>query len=103
MLLNYLSRQIPGKDEDHIGASLAERLGRLDGQVRTRKEMALLVGAYVHRVVEEVCPDTTIIEKRVPFRGRTIPREGQSAAFDIDQEVQDLALGLLHAVREAGV
>ena len=53
-LLADLFPQVPRQDEDVVGLGLGQVLGRIDGDVRARKEFPLLNRAPVHGVRQEI-------------------------------------------------
>src|SRR6476661_6167662 len=77
--------------------------GIKDRNVGARQELSLLVGIPVHRVVDEVRTDSAVVEQCVGLAGRTVACDGFSLTLRVDQEVKNLALGLLYAFLEASV
>src|SRR5689334_10452993 len=54
--------EVPGKDEDVVGPRLPQALGRVDRDVGTGREAAVLVWIAVDGVVDEVGPDPAVVE-----------------------------------------
>src|ERR1700722_10712662 len=68
----------------------------MDRNVRARQELSLLMRAAIHGVVEKIGSNPAEIQQRVALAGSAITRNLFSGALGIDQELKELALGLLH-------
>src|SRR5437773_275941 len=65
--------QVPRQDEDVVGPGLREPLGRVDRDVRARKELTLLDRAPVNGVLEQVRPDAAVVQQRVALARGAVP------------------------------
>src|SRR5262249_10827418 len=69
-----------------------------DRYMNSRHEIALLVWAQVHRVVDEIGPDTAIVQQSHPFCGCAVGSDGFSLTLGANQKIQQLALGFLRSL-----
>ena len=67
-----LAREVPGQDHDRVRPRLGDALRRVDRDVRSRREPAVLVRVAVDGVVEEVGADAAVVEQRVALAGRAV-------------------------------
>ena len=74
-----------------------------DRDMRARQEFALLVGAAVDCIVEEIGPDATVIQQRIPLSGGSVTGDPLAVALGLDQKRQDLPFRLLDLFAEIGV
>src|SRR6266850_7300308 len=102
-LLHDLVPEIPGQDQDVVRLGLADPVWVEDRHVGARQELALLVRAAIHRVVEEVRPDAAVVQQGVALAGCAVAGNGLALALGGDQEIEELALGLLHLLAERRV
>ena len=70
--------------------------------MRPGQELALLVRVAVDRVVEEVGADAAVVEQRVALARRAVAAT-LAVVLGLDQELEQLALGLLDLLVEAAV
>src|SRR5258708_1982352 len=63
-LSENLFADVPRKDQYEIRTGLAQFVRMVDGDVRPRQVMSLLVRADVHRIIEEVRSNSAIVEER---------------------------------------
>src|SRR5882724_887061 len=102
-LFHDLVPEIPGQDQDVVRLGLADPVGVEDRHVGARQELALLVRAAIHRVVEEVRPDAAVVQQGVALAGCAVAGDGLALALGSDQEIEELALGLLYLLAERRV
>src|SRR5262245_32462386 len=74
-----------------------------DGNMGAGKQFALLVRVAIHRVVDEVAAYPAVVQQGVALARRPIADDGFSFPFGADQELQKLALGLLHLLSEVAI
>ena len=74
------------------GPGLGEVLGRMDRDVRARREPAVLVRVAIHEVVEEVVPDPAVREQRVRLARRAVAGDPGSAPLLLDEKCEEVAL-----------
>src|SRR6266851_1350909 len=100
-----LFADVPRKDQHVIRPSFPQFVRMVDGNVRPRQVLSLLVRADVHRIIEEVRSNSAIVEERVGLRGRAIPGDTLPLAFRVDEKTDQIALDLfdLGAERSIGV
>src|SRR5260370_7791647 len=72
-LSENLFADVPRKDQYEIRTGLAQFVRLVDGDVRPRQVMSLLVRADVHRIIEEVRSNSAIVEARVALPGPPNP------------------------------
>src|SRR6266513_722404 len=96
-LLSDLVLEIPGQNEDVVRPRFPDRVRVLDGNLRTWKKLALLVRTPINRELDEVGTNATVVEQRVPLPGRPIAHHAKALASSVDEELQQVALHLLHA------
>ena len=102
-LLHDLLLEVPGQDQDVVGAVLLERLGVLDRDVRAREELALLVRVAVDRVLEEVGADAAEVQERVALPGRAVAGDALALAAARDEELEQAPFGLVDLGGERAV
>src|SRR6266481_4123240 len=64
---NNLLLQIPRQNKNIVWFSFLNLLGREDGNMRSCGVFPVLVRVPVYRVVEEIRPDTTVIQESITF------------------------------------
>jgi hypothetical protein len=87
-LRDDLLLEVPGEDQDEVGAFLLERLGVVDRDVRAWEELALLIRIAVDGELEQVAPDPAVVEQRVALAGSTISSDALTITARVDQELQ---------------
>src|SRR5438132_4752700 len=102
-LLHDLVLQVPRQDQQVVGPRCAYLFGREDRDVRTRKELALLVGAPVYGVSQKIGPNAAVVQQRVAFARSAVPDDGAALPLRLDQELEQATLGLLYARLKCGV
>src|SRR6266851_8484828 len=90
VLLDDLVFQVPGKDQQEIRLRLPNPIRRINRDVRAGQESAMLVGIAVHGIVEKISSDSAVIQQRIAFAWRPIPRDLFPAAFRLNQEFEQL-------------
>ena len=100
-LLHDFVLQIPGQDQHVVRPCFLDLFGVEDRNVRSWQELALLVRAAVHGVVEEVGADAAVIEQGVPLARGAVTGDRLPFALGLDEEGQQLALRLLDLLLEA--
>src|SRR5215467_685038 len=68
----------------------------INWDVTARQETPLLVWAAVHRVGDQILPDTAIMQERSALAWRSVPRHCLALPRRCEQEVDQGPLGLLH-------
>ncbi len=62
-----------------------------------------LYGFAIHGEIEEVGANAAVVEQRVAFARSTVADDSLALALGVDQEFEQLALGLLHLLAEVRV
>jgi hypothetical protein len=78
-------------------------LRREDRDVGSGEESTVLVGIAVDRVIQEVGPDAAVVEERVAFARRPVARDALALPLGVDQEPEQVSLGLADALLERRV
>ena len=102
-LRHDLFLQVPRQDQDVVGPRLGQPLGCVNRNVRARQKLAVLVRIAVDRVVQEIGADAAIVQQRVALARRAVADNLLAGAAGRDQELQQLALGLLDLLGEVQV
>ena len=95
--------EVPRQDEQVVGTRLGDPLERMDRDVRPRREQTVLVRVAVDRVVEEIGADAAVVQERVALAGSAVPDDLLPLAAELDEEIEECALRLLHLLGEARV
>src|SRR3954447_24026247 len=95
--------EVPREDEDEGRPGLVQPLRLEDRDVRAGQEASVLVRIAIDRVLEEVRTNTAVVEERVALSGCTVAHDRVARAFRPDQELEERALRLLDARREAAI
>src|SRR5262245_55638222 len=69
----------------------------------SRQELPMLVGVPVHRIVEEIRSNTAVVQEGVALPRSPVTGDALAGAFGVDQELEELPLGLLDLLREGAV
>src|SRR5260370_32194710 len=103
LLLEDLIGQVPGQQEQVIGAALLHNLGGKDGQVGARRIQALLDGRPIDDQVQRLATDAAVIEQGRAFGGGSIAGEARIVLFEVREESAQLTLPLPHPGSELGI
>src|SRR5260221_14033708 len=74
-----------------------------DRDMRARQELALLVRAAIHRVIDEIAAYAAVVEQRIALRGRAVADDRLASSLGFDEELEQLAFGALHPLRKAQI
>src|SRR2546429_506958 len=88
--------QIPRQDQHVIGLGFTNPAGVEYRNVCSGQEFSMLVRVSVDSVIEKVAANAAVIEKRVPFAGRTITNDRFLFPFYLNQKIQNFALGFFY-------
>src|SRR6266852_5399394 len=103
LLLEDLIGQVPGQQEQVIGAALLHNVGGKDGQVGARRIQAQLDGRPVDDEVQRLATDAAVIEQGRAFGGGSIARKARIVLFEVREEAAQLTLQLPHPGSELGI
>src|SRR5258705_5270334 len=95
-LSHYLGLEIPWQNQDVVRSGFPEFLGRKYRNMRPGQKFAVFVGTSIHGEIEKVGTDTAIVEQRVALAGCTVRDDSLSLALCLNEELEQLALGLSH-------
>src|SRR6266404_614841 len=96
-LFHDLALEIPREDEDVVRTRIPQPLWRKDRDVSARKKLSVFMRTPVDGEVQKIGPYAAIVEQRVPLSGRAVTNNPFTGPFRLDQEFQQLALGLAHS------
>src|SRR5450755_3183186 len=102
-LLHDLSLQVPGQDQQIIRPGLTNPFRRINGNMRARSELTVLVRIAVHRVVDKIRSHSAVVQQRIAFAGSAVSNNGFALPLGLDQALQKLALGVLDLFRERAI
>src|SRR5512147_1618882 len=102
-LVDDLVGQVPGKDQDEVRMGLFECLRMVNRDPGAGQELPLLVRVAVDRELEQVGADAAVVEQRVSLAGSAVADDAFAIATALDQELEQLPLGLDHPRRERAV
>src|SRR5947209_1277051 len=102
-LIDDLLFEVPRQNKHVVGLRFKDFAGSEDRNVSAREELALFVWITVDGAVEEIGPDTAIIEESVTFSGSAIAGDAFALAFGIDEELEQTSFRLLHLFIKGGV
>src|SRR6266852_3637234 len=91
-LSHDLLAEIPGQQQQIVRLRFGDPVGMVYYDVGARQEAALLVGAAIDDIVDEVRPDAAIVQQRVALGWRPIADDGLAPLLVIDEEAQQPAL-----------
>ena len=74
-----------------------------DRDMDSRHEIALLVWAQVHRVVDKIGPDAAVVQQGHAFCGCAVGGNGFSFTLSANQKVQQLALRFFYPLGKGKV
>src|SRR5262249_16947393 len=94
-LSHDLVLEVPGKNQDKVRLCFLDFVRVKDWNVDSWHEVALLVRAQVHRVVDKIGPDTAIVQQSDPFCSCAVGSDKFSFTLGANQKIQQLALRLL--------
>src|SRR2546421_2807524 len=103
ILLHDFLFEIPRQNEQIIGPGTLDLIRRINGDVRSRQELAVLMGIAVDGIVDEVGADGAIIQQGVALARRTVSGNFLSTALGLDKEFEQFALGFLYLIGKARV
>src|SRR3954462_13023138 len=69
----------------------------MNRDVRAGKKLSVFVRASINGEIDEIRPNSTVVEQRVPLTRRAVADNSLSGPLRLDQELQKLAFGLAHA------
>src|SRR6185369_16673808 len=102
-LRDDLVLEVPRQDEDVVRLYLVDARWMEDWNVGSGQELALLVGVTVYRELDEITSDAAIVQQRVAFARSAIADDALARSLGLDQELEQLALGLPDLLFEPGV
>src|ERR1700691_885565 len=86
--------QVPRKDKHIVRLRLGQALGRENRNVGTGQVLPLLHGTAVNGVLEEVLPDTAVVEQRISLAGRAVSGHRPSFPRRAKKKTEEVALDL---------
>src|SRR5258706_6922405 len=92
LLLEDLIGQVPGQQEEVIGAALLHDLGGEDGQVGARRVQALIDGRPIDDEVQRLAADAAVIQQGLAIGGSAIAREARVGLLEGREEPSQLTL-----------
>src|SRR5258708_15955339 len=103
LLLEDLIGQVPGQQEQVIGAALLHDLGGEDGQVGARRVQALLDGRPIDDEVQRLAADAAVIQQGRALGGGAIAREARVVLLEVREQTAELTLQPPYPGSELGV
>jgi hypothetical protein len=83
--------EVPREDKDVVGLRFLDFLRSVNRYVRARQELPLLVETAVDCVVDEVGPNSAVVQESL-LCPEPLPRNGFFLALRLDQKFEQLAL-----------
>src|SRR5438552_5416963 len=103
ILLHNFLFEIPWQNQQIIRPRTLDLIRRIDGDVCSRQELAVLVGIAVDGIVDEVGANGAIVQQGVALAWRAVSGNFLSTALGLDEEFEQFALGFLYLIGKARV
>src|SRR5215471_10927167 len=84
VLPDDLVLEVPGQDQQVVGARLPDAVRAADRDARAGQVVALLLGVAVHRVVKEIGADPAVVEERVSLARSAVAGDRLAAPLGVD-------------------
>src|SRR5262249_31607091 len=101
VVLDDFVLQVPRKNQQVIRTRLPYVFWRVDGDPNAREKLPLFVGTAVDDVIHEVGSNAAVIQERVALGGGAVGGNFFSALLGVNEELQELALGLFDLLGKA--